>query len=629
MLDDIINNIDTTASRDFLDVYASGEDLLGQHHFDTYRLLLDLEHQGFTRSQAEVVMKGIKFKLRESAAILRQRLLLRSDLENEAYLFKAALSELRTEIQIMRRNDTQLLQTEASLITREVENLAQKLREDVATMKNEVMLDMNNRKNETREEQKVIDMRIQEINNKLTVLLGDVRTGIEAVRWETIWKGMTGVAAAGLTIATLGYLLTRYADRRAEALAIEKQKKLKQLQEEARHAGTLDMELPPSRESRTHYVQSFVESQRGVLELEVELQCRRRAEIRSYVPLDTRHIDEEVIQDDSTVLCAPPVPAPTPGQAEIMNTPEETNQITPGTPPEPLPIADSPAPKSTKSKRKWLFRALSRWIHNGNNKVERREEESQVSAETTATPTPVQQIEATTTTTTEIPRSHNPIDTNKVARHTSWSAGTTFEQYKKEKAAIIRRGLCGLSNANIARALGSEQKSLTSMLFLPTPSPDASAVSDDRSPSSPAVPKRDSGISFFAALTSPSKPTHSPAITDSSSVSSVHGRRLSVSSTRHHRGSLRFSPRLSILREEDDDFIAFRYPKMVRMQALRDAAIQVLSSDMTFSPDNSCDENDDMFRSCSKRYSDPGLGLPVPPFPIGKPLPTIRDWVPQ
>ena len=36
-----------------------------QHHFDTYKLLLALERQGFSRTQAEVVMKGIKFKLRE------------------------------------------------------------------------------------------------------------------------------------------------------------------------------------------------------------------------------------------------------------------------------------------------------------------------------------------------------------------------------------------------------------------------------------------------------------------------------------------------------------------------------------------------------------------------------------
>ncbi|KAI8377863.1 uncharacterized protein BYT42DRAFT_571984 [Radiomyces spectabilis] len=214
-----------------------------RHHFDTYELLQTLERQGFTRSQAIVVMKGIKFKLRESAAKLQTQLLLRADLENESYLFKAGLSELRTEIQVMRRNDIQVLQTEVAMITREVEALARKLQEDVATMKNDVTLDMNNRKNETQEHQKAIDMRIQEINNKFTVSLGDVRTGLEAVRWETIWKGMTGVVLAGLTIASLGYLLTRYAESKAESLRAEKQRRKKLLQEEARHAGTADMEV--------------------------------------------------------------------------------------------------------------------------------------------------------------------------------------------------------------------------------------------------------------------------------------------------------------------------------------------------------------------------------------------------
>jgi hypothetical protein len=90
----------------------------------------------------------------------------------------------------MRRNDMQMLQNELSLITREVDALEQRLNEDVANMKNDVQLDMNNRKNETREDQKVMDMKIQEINNKFTIRLGDIRTEIEAVRWETIWKGM-------------------------------------------------------------------------------------------------------------------------------------------------------------------------------------------------------------------------------------------------------------------------------------------------------------------------------------------------------------------------------------------------------------------------------------------------------
>ncbi|KAG2217394.1 hypothetical protein INT45_005884 [Circinella minor] len=214
-----------------------------QHHFDTYKLLLALERQGFSRTQAEVVMKGIKFKLRESSAFIRKRLLLKSDLDNETYLFKAGLSELRTEVQAMRRNDIQMLQADMSAVTREVDALGQKLREDVAMMRNDVALDLNNQKNEGREELKSIDMRIQEINNKITVSLGDVRTGIEAVRWETIWKGMTGVAVAAMGIATLGYILTRYADHKAEAIRVQKQRQLKQLQEDARHAGTADMEV--------------------------------------------------------------------------------------------------------------------------------------------------------------------------------------------------------------------------------------------------------------------------------------------------------------------------------------------------------------------------------------------------
>lgn len=40
------------------------DDLFYRHHFDTFKLLRALEQQGFSRSQAEVIMKGIKFKLR-------------------------------------------------------------------------------------------------------------------------------------------------------------------------------------------------------------------------------------------------------------------------------------------------------------------------------------------------------------------------------------------------------------------------------------------------------------------------------------------------------------------------------------------------------------------------------------
>lgn len=72
----LTDHIDTMASPPLNDTNPSSLDLdhapdttlpslYRLHHFDTYRLLQSLEQQGFTRPQAEVVMKGIKFKLRE------------------------------------------------------------------------------------------------------------------------------------------------------------------------------------------------------------------------------------------------------------------------------------------------------------------------------------------------------------------------------------------------------------------------------------------------------------------------------------------------------------------------------------------------------------------------------------
>ncbi|KAI8888433.1 hypothetical protein K501DRAFT_329798 [Backusella circina FSU 941] len=214
-----------------------------QHHFDTNNMVLALEKDGLTKSQSVVLMNGIKHKLRESIAKLDQDLLHRSDLENESYLFNAALSELRTEIQVMRQKDIQLLKSDTMMITREVEALGQKLNEDVDYVKNEIALDMESRKNETRSGQKEIDITIQELNNKFTVQLGEVKTSLEAVRWETIWKGLAGVAGSAIVIAGIAYYLTRYAEKRYLEIKLEKERKKKERKEEARTAGLVDMDV--------------------------------------------------------------------------------------------------------------------------------------------------------------------------------------------------------------------------------------------------------------------------------------------------------------------------------------------------------------------------------------------------
>ena len=52
-------------------------------------------------------------------------------------MFRAALSELRTELSVRARNDGTALRTMSGAIRREVDQLDQKVKEDVQTLKHE------------------------------------------------------------------------------------------------------------------------------------------------------------------------------------------------------------------------------------------------------------------------------------------------------------------------------------------------------------------------------------------------------------------------------------------------------------------------------------------------------------
>jgi len=87
----------------------------------------------------------------------------------------------------------------AATVRREVDTLEQKIKEDIQTLKHEyvflfvfgdqdltgsIEMDMNNRNAENRSELKEFDLSIEEINNKFTISLGDLRTEIESAKWD-------------------------------------------------------------------------------------------------------------------------------------------------------------------------------------------------------------------------------------------------------------------------------------------------------------------------------------------------------------------------------------------------------------------------------------------------------------
>ncbi|TKY88318.1 hypothetical protein EX895_002670 [Sporisorium graminicola] len=157
---------------------------------------------------AEAIMEGVRHLITTRGRQLAHACLNKSDVENQAYLFKAALSEIRTEVQVRGRNDAAGLRSITTLLQREVDALEQKMKEDVERLKHDIQVDMNNRKAESKEEQNNLEQEIQDLNNRFTISLSDLKTEIEQnVKWDATRRslflvfGIAAIVAANLAIA--------------------------------------------------------------------------------------------------------------------------------------------------------------------------------------------------------------------------------------------------------------------------------------------------------------------------------------------------------------------------------------------------------------------------------------------
>ncbi|RKP09261.1 hypothetical protein THASP1DRAFT_22869 [Thamnocephalis sphaerospora] len=180
-----------------------------QRPFDTYRLVTQLEEHGFTRGQAEVIMEAMSELLTHGGTETRRQMLDKDDLENERYLFRAALDELRTEIEVLRRTDHATLKAESDTVARDVDVLTQRLREGIATLRQENQVVMNSRKLEQRADEKEMDVRVQDLNDQLMVKLGEVRTQVEAMKMAATRNAMVMVFWTGALVMVIGYMIKK------------------------------------------------------------------------------------------------------------------------------------------------------------------------------------------------------------------------------------------------------------------------------------------------------------------------------------------------------------------------------------------------------------------------------------
>ncbi|KAK9466436.1 hypothetical protein V1512DRAFT_271421 [Lipomyces arxii] len=195
------------------------------HYFDTYSMFSQLHRAGFTDDQAIVVMKCVRGLLTEELLRAKETYLSTADMENEAYLFEAACSELRTEIQNSRKSQTLLAQTETAALQREYASAHEYTNEEISNMTNEVGMELNERKNSTKVDSRRTELQIQELNNRITIAISsDLRSEVESLRWQTTRRGLFTIGVVAVLILTaLSYRNESEQRAKVAASAVKKQ----------------------------------------------------------------------------------------------------------------------------------------------------------------------------------------------------------------------------------------------------------------------------------------------------------------------------------------------------------------------------------------------------------------------
>ncbi|KAJ9050568.1 hypothetical protein DSO57_1018121 [Entomophthora muscae] len=187
----------------FLPSQCQNRNIHKQHYLDTHKLLTKLEGKGFTQGQCTCIMRAITSLLNEKAFNAKTGLLSNSELEKGTYLFKAALSELRTEVQILRRNDQAALTSEMDHIRKGIDLFTQSLPTEVNQLKVELQMELNTHHHELSFLIKSNDMATQDMVNKYYLEISDLKAQIEAMKWESIRQGILMVFASALALTSI------------------------------------------------------------------------------------------------------------------------------------------------------------------------------------------------------------------------------------------------------------------------------------------------------------------------------------------------------------------------------------------------------------------------------------------
>lgn len=167
--------------------------------FHTHAFVASLE-KSFPTPTARSLMRATRALLVDRIGRVRREGLTVKDLDNQAYLFRAALSELRAEQTARSRNESATIRSATAALRREVDRLDVKMKEDLGTLTHEIQMELDTRKNESKAQLKQQTIAIEEVLNKAIITLSDLRANMEEVKWNNMRQAVAALGAFVLLI---------------------------------------------------------------------------------------------------------------------------------------------------------------------------------------------------------------------------------------------------------------------------------------------------------------------------------------------------------------------------------------------------------------------------------------------
>jgi hypothetical protein len=113
------------------------------HHFDTQAFAQRLEAAGLSREQTDVLTQSLRDVIDESISNLAKGLVTREEGDQTTYTQKVDFTRLKSELQLLERNDFAVMKSENERLMADVEKLKQRLREEITRTTAGVRLDLN------------------------------------------------------------------------------------------------------------------------------------------------------------------------------------------------------------------------------------------------------------------------------------------------------------------------------------------------------------------------------------------------------------------------------------------------------------------------------------------------------